>query len=383
MALNFPSDTSQPYIDTTSGLKYVYNDAVGAWESAIQPPVIINTEQPNIDLDGFLWYDSNNASVLIRLGTGWVPLTGQGSGDSTDPDAKFVTINNVPPYPAGQGQLWWDNTTGRLMIYYIDNSGDHQWTEAAPNVDASNGSGAFPNPTAPTNPTNGELWFNTVTNELYVFYANDGEWLAVEAEINGVLSLDVNSPLFLAPNSTDSDPVIGIQPATSGQSGHVRFANGEEADNPTDDDVVLSPKALRTVLSKDPDHYIRSAGTGNEGIVQLATPAQVQAGTSSTLATTPEGVAAAIAQAGSTIAPGTITLFACLDANGNPAPGYLICNGQAVSRAAYPDLFDLFNRDGGLLYGDGDGSTTFNLPDLSGSDDVIAKLPYGIYCIKT
>jgi len=81
MALNFPSDTSQPYIDTTSGLKYVYNDAVGAWESAIQPPVIINTEQPNIDLDGFLWYDSNNASVLIRLGTGWVQLTGQGSGD--------------------------------------------------------------------------------------------------------------------------------------------------------------------------------------------------------------------------------------------------------------------------------------------------------------
>lgn len=48
---------------------------------------------------------------------------------------------------------------------------------------------------------------------------------------------------------------------------------------------------------------------------------------------------------------------------GNTAPtGYLFCNGQAVSRFDYPALFTAL----GTTYGAGDGSTTFNLPDLRG-----------------
>lgn len=42
--------------------------------------------------------------------------------------------------------------------------------------------------------------------------------------------------------------------------------------------------------------------------------------------------------------------------------GYLVCNGAAVSRTAFPALFAAI----GTLYGNGDGSTTFNLPDLRG-----------------
>jgi microcystin-dependent protein len=38
------------------------------------------------------------------------------------------------------------------------------------------------------------------------------------------------------------------------------------------------------------------------------------------------------------------------------------CNGQAVSRTTYASLYTLFNADG-LLYGPGDGVTTFNLPN--------------------
>jgi len=41
-------------------------------------------------------------------------------------------------------------------------------------------------------------------------------------------------------------------------------------------------------------------------------------------------------------------------------PGALLCNGAAVSRTMYPDLFDEI----GTKYGSGDGSTTFNLPNL-------------------
>lgn len=42
--------------------------------------------------------------------------------------------------------------------------------------------------------------------------------------------------------------------------------------------------------------------------------------------------------------------------------GYLACDGSAISRTAYSALFAVL----GTLYGAGDGSTTFNLPDLRG-----------------
>ena len=48
---------------------------------------------------------------------------------------------------------------------------------------------------------------------------------------------------------------------------------------------------------------------------------------------------------------------------GATAPdGWLLCHGQAVSRTTYADLFGAI----GTAYGPGDGSTTFNLPDLRG-----------------
>lgn len=48
---------------------------------------------------------------------------------------------------------------------------------------------------------------------------------------------------------------------------------------------------------------------------------------------------------------------------GSTAPnGYLLCQGQAVSRTTYAALFAVI----GGTYGVGDGSTTFNLPDLRG-----------------
>lgn len=47
-------------------------------------------------------------------------------------------------------------------------------------------------------------------------------------------------------------------------------------------------------------------------------------------------------------------------ASANPPPGWLICNGSAISRTVYSDLFAAI----GTTYGGGDGSTTFTLPDI-------------------
>ena len=48
--------------------------------------------------------------------------------------------------------------------------------------------------------------------------------------------------------------------------------------------------------------------------------------------------------------------------SGEIPQGYLLCNGQDVSRAAYADLFSKI----GTTYGAGDGSTTFSVPNLRG-----------------
>ena len=54
---------------------------------------------------------------------------------------------------------------------------------------------------------------------------------------------------------------------------------------------------------------------------------------------------------------------------GSSAPsGWLLCAGQAVSRTTYAGLFDAI----GTSFGAGDGSTTFNLPDLRG------RMPAGL-----
>ena len=61
---------------------------------------------------------------------------------------------------------------------------------------------------------------------------------------------------------------------------------------------------------------------------------------------------------------GCINLYA-----GSTAPtGWLICDGSAVSRTTYADLFNAI----GTSYGAGDGSTTFNVPNLKG------KVPVGL-----
>lgn len=48
--------------------------------------------------------------------------------------------------------------------------------------------------------------------------------------------------------------------------------------------------------------------------------------------------------------------------------GFLLCDGSAVSRSTYSSLFSAI----GTTYGTGDGSTTFNLPNMKG------KMPIGV-----
>lgn len=70
---------------------------------------------------------------------------------------------------------------------------------------------------------------------------------------------------------------------------------------------------------------------------------------------------------GADVLVGTITMYGGKEAD--VKPGWLLCDGQAVSRTTFAELFDRL----GTEYGVGDGSTTFNVPDMQTSN----KFPRG------
>tara|TARA_R100001460_G_scaffold91573_1_gene133391 strand:- start:110 stop:1471 length:1362 start_codon:yes stop_codon:yes gene_type:complete len=66
----------------------------------------------------------------------------------------------------------------------------------------------------------------------------------------------------------------------------------------------------------------------------------------------------------SALPPGAVVPYAA----GSAPTGFLVCDGTAVSRSTYSTLFDII----GEAYGVGDGSSTFNLPNLEG------RFPMGV-----
>lgn len=119
-----------------------------------------------------------------------------------------------------------------------------------------------------------------------------------------------------------------------------------------------------------------NASTVLQGLLELGTAAEVNAGTATggsgaPLAVTPDALQASniglYAPSSSQKAflnatTGMISLYA-----GSATPtGFLDCDGSAVSRATYATLFGVI----GTAFGAGDGSTTFNVPNFKGATPI-------------
>lgn len=104
---------------------------------------------------------------------------------------------------------------------------------------------------------------------------------------------------------------------------------------------------------------IAGASETVRGMVYLATQTEVTTGTNTTDAVTPATLKAVLDALGAVLTPpGAVQAFA----RNTPPTGWLRANGAAVSRTTYAALFAAI----GTAFGVGDGSTTFNLPDMRG-----------------
>ncbi len=350
MALNFPRPDQSPFVDPESGLKYIYNPVVGAWESAIQPPCIVTYDcsPPDIIIEGFLWFNNCDLTLYVYRNGEWIPVVDGEYGP------VFIGIN--PPSIPNQGDLWWDPVSGNLFVYYIDPTSS-QWIIA--NTGGGGGGlesgGAVVGPFAPGNPYEGQLWLNTTNNILYIYTEVDG-WIANQSELSGVQIVAVADPLTSVTNGTSV--AIAIKNSSTTQNGAVRLANNVETTAGTSTTIAVTPAGLKYVLADASNNFLPVASETTAGIVELATNQEVIDGASNDKAITPAGLQAALPSFGLTNPAGTVITFA----GPNAPTGYMVCDGRLLDRTQYADLFAAI----GTFYGAGDNSTTFNIPDLRG-----------------
>lgn len=124
--------------------------------------------------------------------------------------------------------------------------------------------------------------------------------------------------------------------------------------------VVLSGTTTGRLYQSQVDNNVTNPDTGGAGwailVNKAATLVQAQAGTSSELVITPSVLASMLANIG--VTPGQIGMFGMT----TPPTGWLKADGAAVSRTTYANLFAAI----GTTWGAGNGTTTFNVPELRG-----------------
>lgn len=103
-----------------------------------------------------------------------------------------------------------------------------------------------------------------------------------------------------------------------------------------------------------------TGSAGAQGSIEIATQAEVDAGSDTTRAVTPSTLA------NKTVATANIGEMRMWAITTAPSK-WLLCQGQALNRTTYSDLFDII----GTSFGAGNGSTTFNIPDTRG------RFPFG------
>ena len=199
---------------------------------------------------------------------------------------------------------------------------------------------------------------STLTSAGFTFYGTQLSWVTLSGQLANPVS---NSNLVVSVNAYNGTVNLGSVTSLSQSPGNgwgYFAASGQVPSNATSLQVTLNVTGASSGTSVGVARIKVEAGNS-------ATPYNMDADISS-IANFPlavgQGVASnhavTLGQISSYLTPaGTI-----IDYGGTSAPqGYLACDGSAVSRSTYAYLFSVL----GTSWGSGDGSTTFNLPNLS------------------
>ena len=387
-----------------------------------------NTTAPASPLKGQLWYDSTNQAIKVYNNTGFkIPPAAVSSGtaptnktvgdlwyDSTNEQLNFwdgsVWKIIGPSFSASLG------TTGDVIDTISDGVTNHtvikKYLTGSLIAVISKDSQFTPSPAVAGFATirpGYNISSNYDMNVLHNAYVSgDGTIsgnLTVSGSINGTANKAINvtggaAGSLVIQTNTDTTGFVSI-----GANGTVLTSNGSTAvwssaaaassvaitDTTTTNSTFYPTFVANTTgshsvltdsstLTYDPNTNTLTvanlSGTASKAtnVVGGAAGSVVYQSNTDTTALLPIGAAGTVLEStGTGIQWGTgMPSGALMPFAGSSVPtGWLLCYGQAVSRTTYAALFTAI----GITWGNGDGSTTFNLPDfrgriLAGADDM-------------
>ena len=222
--------------------------------------------------------------------------------------------------------------------------------------------------TAPENATHGDVWYNSNNGGLFIYFedVDSEQWVQVG------LAGPKGDTGDAGPTGETGEPGVAIQETEPEDTNVLWF------DTSVDGAGIPLGGTSGQILSK-----IDATDFNTEWVTpytQADANSDISTAISNVVDTAPEvldtlnelsaalnddpNFSTTVANALAALVPaGTVIQSARVSA---PA-GYLLCEGQAVSRSTYSALFDAI----GTTYGVGDGSSTFNVPNLQG------KVPVG------
>ena len=208
--LNFPSDTTQsPYVE--NGVTYTWTGEY--WEATVPgaggggtgSSIIISETPPNNPQSGDLWYNSSEDSGRLfvyyvepdyndGVGPGTAQWVDASPATEQDDESASVRVSATPPSGPSEGDLWWNTDDGRLYIYYIEadyndgsGPGTAQWVDASPEGSGIDDGGAncTISETPPSPAEDGDLWWDSVSTNLFIYYDDGDSQQWVEASPGG------------------------------------------------------------------------------------------------------------------------------------------------------------------------------------------------------
>jgi microcystin-dependent protein len=205
--------------------------------------------------------------------------------------------------------------------------------------------------TAPLTPSNGQLWVDTGTNPPLLKVWNGATWT--------ILSVQPGATIITSPGTTaPSSPALGqLWQDTSQTPDELKMWDGSNWVRVDPQGITQTAGDARYLqITTAASTYLALTGgtlTGNLTLPGVPTTTNMAA-TKGYVDTQ----IAAIPGSSDQTPSGTVIWTARTTA----PTGYLKANGATVSRTTYATLFSAI----GTTFGAGDGSTTFNVPDLRG-----------------
>ena len=220
-------------------------------------PLVVTsaTPVPGLNIDGYST-KLKSATTTISIATAVAPTAGQvltaisgtlANWQTPDtasiPTTSVVISSETPPVNPVENELWYDTASERLYVYYLSD-----WVDTNPATPVTDTGSITTGDTNPTSATIGDLWFDTVSGRLYVYYSNT--WIDTNPDSS---------------KEIQATSITGILPVSHGGTG-VDTSSGSGSvvlnTNPTISSSILTDSTTFELVN-DTVNIVNFAGSAN------------------------------------------------------------------------------------------------------------------------